>query len=236
MQLLARGGRGDNVSMIKKAWIAGIVLAIGYVVGLIAAIRAGNNEATIALIGVGGPAVGAAAGVVGALAGATTQAQGAHRTAVLTTEAQARMKELELESAKALKKLELDASASQLRLEATFAWADRLYADLREFLTLCKLYGVEETTEGSKTQGIERLKRQQELDTLRDMLRLNPLIEADPALADRVNLAAHAVQYSIMDMELDTGELPPGIQLNELAAAVGRQLLSATGTAPGLRP
>jgi hypothetical protein len=201
---------------------------------LVFAIRAGNNEATIALIGVGGPAVGAAAGVVGAQAGARTQAQGARDTAVLTTDAQARMKALELESAQALKTLELDAAARQLRLEATFTWADRLYADLREFLTLAKLYGVEETTTGSKTQGIERLKRQQELDTLRDMLRLNPLVEADPSLADRVNLAAHAVQYSIMDLPLEKGEAPPGIQLNELAAAVGRQLLNATGAAAGL--
>ena len=220
--------------MTRKASIVGIVLAIGYVAGLVAALRAGNNEATIALIAVGGPVVGAAAGVVGALAGATTQAQGARETAVLTTEAQARMKELELDSAKALKTLELDAAAKQMRLEATFTWADRLYVDLREFLTLSKIYGVEETTDGSKTQGIERLKRQQELDTLRDMLRLNPLIEADPTLADRVNLTARAVQYSIMDLPLDKDESPPGVQLNELAAAVGRQLLNATGTAPSL--
>jgi hypothetical protein len=220
--------------MIRRASLVGLVLATGYVAGLIAAISAGNNEATIALIAVGGPAVGAAAGVVGALAGADTQAKAARETAALTVEAQARMKELELESANALKTLELAAAARQLRLEATFTWADRLYADLREFLTRSKLYGVEETTEGSKTQGIERLKRQQELDTLRDMLRLNPLIEADAALADRVNRAASAVQLSIMDLPLENGEAAPGIQLNQLAAAVGRQLLNATGAAPGL--
>ena len=214
--------------------MVGLVVTIGYVVGLVAAIRAGNNEATIALIGVGGPAVGAAAGVFGALAGANTQAKGARETAVMTAEAQAHMKELELESANALKTLELDAAAKQLRLEATFTWADRLYADLREFLTRSKIYGVEETTEGSKTQGIERLRRQQELDTLRDMLRLNPLIEADPALAERVNSAARAVQYSIMDIPLEPGEAAAGIQLNQLAAAVGRQLLNATGAAPGM--
>ena len=220
--------------MVRKASIVGAILAVGYIAGLVAAIGAGNNDATIALIAVGGPVVGAAAGVVGALAGATTQAQGARETAILTADSQARMKDLELNSARALKTLELEGAATQMRLEATFAWADRLYADLREFLTLSKLYGVEETTQGSQTQGIERLRRQQELDTLRDMLRLNPLVEADSSLADRVNLAARAVQYSIMDLPLDKGEAPPGVQLNELAAAVGRQLLNATGTAPGL--
>lgn len=217
---------------MKTAATVGVLLALGYVIGLALAVRSDNKEATIALIGVGGPVVGAAAGVVGALAGARTQAEGAHRTARLTTDVQANLKELELESAGKLKELELDAAANQLRLEATFTWADRLYADLREFLTLSKLYGVEETTEGGRTEGLERLKRQQELDTLRDMLRLNPLIEADPALAERVNQAAQAVQNSIMGFSREPGEQPAGIQLNELAAAVGRQLLRATGTAP----
>ena len=224
---------GHNCPMIRRASLVGLVLATGYIAGLIAAITAGNNEATIALIAVGGPAVGAAAGVVGALAGADTQAKAARETAALTVDAQARMKELELESANALKTLELDAAARQCAWKPLFTWADRLYADLREFLTRSKL-GVGEATEGSKTQGIERLKRLQELDTLRDMLRLNPLIEADAALADRVNRAASAVQYSIMDLPLEKGEAAPGVQLDQLAAAVGRQPLNATGAAPGL--
>lgn len=218
----------SNQRMLRTAVTIGVLLAIAYVVGLTLAVQADNSEATIALIGVGGPVVGAAAGVVGALAGARTQADGAHRTARLSVDAQARLKQLELESANRLKKLELDAAANQLRLEATFTWADRLYKDLGEFLTLSKLYGIEETSAQSRTEGLERLKRQQELDTLRDLLRLNPLVEADPALADRVNQTADAVQSTIMGHPHDGP--PAGMQLNDLAAAVGRRLLIATGT------
>jgi hypothetical protein len=75
-------------------------LAVLYGVGLSVALALGSDTVKVAVIAIGGTAVGAFAGLIGSVTGARTQAAASDASARLQAETNLRLKQTELDAAR----------------------------------------------------------------------------------------------------------------------------------------
>jgi hypothetical protein len=108
-----------------------VITIVAYMAGLVVALVAGSDNVKVAVIAVGGTAVGALAGLTGSLAGARSQAIAAHEAAD-----QPAMANL------ALKRTELDPARDQVLLVEQLRWASKAYDELEALLDLSRKLGT----------------------------------------------------------------------------------------------
>jgi len=154
-------------------------IALVYVVGLLLAVVYGSDTVKVAVIAVGGTAVGALAGLFGSLAGARTQASAAQAAA-----------NLQAETSLNLKKTELAESRSQLLLQERSRWAVKCYDELNTLLSTSRDVGASAASYSSTDEISVEM---QKIATYADMLRVNPLIASDGPLCERIDRYVHAI-------------------------------------------
>jgi len=198
-----------------------IAIFVVYVGALVAALLVGSNDVQVAMIAVGGTAVGAIAATVGSVSGARAQASAAQDAAEL----QAR------------------AAYESVLQEQRFSWAGLAYNELNSLLSVSRKLGTSVKGYESYDDVVTEL---QVINTHANLLVANPIIGIDEGLAGRIRSYVTAIGSGLWDdwqtkenpsyrPLREKGWVPPGELGDELAQLVGRRI-HATTTAAGLHP
>jgi len=191
-----------------------------YLSGLIVALVVGSDTVKVAVIAVGGTAVGAFAGLVGSITGARTQAAASQSAATLQAEASLKIKQSEF-----------DAARKQLLLEEQLRWTGKAYDELTALLNTSRELG---TMVGTYDNWGDVVVKLQQVATHASLLQGNPIIGGDPDLNERVSqyistfstwcrsdwLEAHGEKPILTESRGD----PPGILGDVLAKRVGQRI------------
>ncbi len=167
----------------RLGWLLFLV-ALLYFALLATALLVGSNTVRVAVIAVGGTAVGAIAGLMGSIIGARTQAV----ANLETTRAQ------------------LDANRRETLLQEQLRWVGKAYDELADLLGAYRDLGV---TVGQYENWADVVVKLQQIVTHADLLGTNPLVVADPELRTRLLALRKGITSSLYeDWRVAQGETP----------------------------
>jgi hypothetical protein len=170
-------------------------LAVLYGIGLSVALALGSDTVKVAVIAIGGTAVGAFAGLIGSVTGARTQAAASDASARLQAETNLR-----------LKQTELDAARENLVLQEQLNWARKAHDALTDLLNQSRELG---TTVATYKKWEDIVVKLQGIRSQADLLGANPIVGAEPKLLEELDRYASAITATAYDdWNVSRGEKP----------------------------